>query len=459
MIVRNRTWLIGQSPDERVRQRTLPVAGGDGATVSFDFVGMGGVLDSRWTFSRAAGSGFLAGTGPTYIGADGLVKYATTNQPRFDYDPTTLAPRGLLIEGSAVNAALNSTAMRGTGWVATNLVTPSNAAGVTDPANGTNSTNYIANSTTGYHGGGVVATTTGASTTAITWSCWVRANGYTKVLMAEGNTGRGAVSFEIDPNNTTPPAPTVVGGAGSPTGTITRYPNNWYRIAMRVGVAPATAYQWGVVGYPTGATLGNFGAQYTGDSTNGIYVWGAMLEDGFGASSYIPTGSAAGTREQDTASFADAAAIGFDRRKGTLYFSGTQFKHASSFARSVRLASAPGGSEPMGIAVNGSTFYGTARDASFVAFGDAIRTNTLLQPFAFAVAFNADTPSSVLRGSLNGSSVSVTQSSAAAPPTAAAASMDLNSGSGATAYASMAIRSVKFWPTDKSLSELTSITS
>ena len=453
MHARNRTWLLGSDPVERCRQRTLPVEGGDGSTLSLDFTT--GVLDPRLTFTRT--------TNATFINSQGLVQYAAANEflntawitsttptgwsvgfgtgtttwnnngtvtmdtgpsstrpminassmtvaigiphtfgyrvvsvsgsptvgnvihstvagetyaingvtqpsstvvvagdivsctftptaspvpprmgpgvqggmtntsmtitqpqmnrgttlqpylensstsvgnfntPRFDYDPTSIGtPRGLLIEGSATNSALNSDVMRGTGWAVTNLVTPSNAAGVTDPANGTNSTNYIANSTTGYHASGVVSTTTGASTTAVTWSCWVRANGYTKVLMAEGNTGRGAVSFDIDPNNTTPPAPTVVGGAGSPTGTITRYPNNWYRIAMRVGVASSTAYQWAVIGYPTGATLGTFGAQYTGDSTNGIYVWGAMLEDGSGASSYIPTGASQGTRNAES---------------------------------------------------------------------------------------------------------------------------------------------------------------
>lgn len=456
MIVRNRTWPIGQSPDERVRQRTLPVAGGDGATVSFDFVGMGGVLDSRWTFSRAAGSGFLAGTGPTYIGADGLVKYATTNQPRFDYDPTTLAPRGLLIEGSSNNLVFRSQSLNTSPWNRPAAVSVSET-GSGSPANDNTSNVVTWTNSTGVGSAWLEQSITVSGSQPYTWSVWLkqRNNQRVSVFGLAKNSGGSivgnietTVNFSVSPPTVTN---TVTSGYTSvTTPTLTEYPNGWYRM-VATGTTPATAAT-------TSFGISNKDA-VPATGTNGCEVWGAQLEAGSGASSYIPTGSAAGTREQDTASFADAAAIGFDRRKGTLYFSGTQFKHASSFARSVRLAAAPGGSEPMGIAVNGSTFYGTARDASFVAFGDAIRTNTLLQPFAFAVAFNADTPSSVLRGSLNGSSVSVTQSSAAAPPTAAAVSMDLNSGSSATAYASMAIRSVKFWPTDKSLSELTSITS
>lgn len=452
MIVRNRTWPIGQSPDERVRQRTLPVAGGDGATVSFDFVGMGGVLDSRWTFSRAAGSGFLAGTGPTYIGADGLVKYATTNQPRFDYDPTTRLPRGLLIEGTATNRLFQSSAFSTSPWSPTNYTFA--GLGYTSPDGVTLAQRWTVD--TGALSPGNVQACTNVTSTSVTLSIWWRNGNHTnstsnnlrRVAIRNSTTATILLDVSIINPATTPSISYNTGSSGA---SLTQYQDGWYRLVMTVssGITSGNtiqAYVGGLFGAVTGA--GEF-----------CYWWGAQLEDGSGASSYIPTGSATGTREQDTASFADAAAIGFDRRKGTLYFSGTQFKHASGFARSVRLAAAPGGVEPMGIAVSGSTFYGTARDASSVAFGDAIRTNTLLQPFAFAVAFNADTPSSVLRGSLNGSSVSVTQSSAAAPPTSAAVSMDLNSGSSATAYASMAIRSVKFWPTDKTLSELTSITS
>lgn len=52
------------------------------------------------TFTRAGSA--------TYFGPDGLMKTAAADQPRLDYDPATLQPRGLLIEESRTNLLLNS---------------------------------------------------------------------------------------------------------------------------------------------------------------------------------------------------------------------------------------------------------------------------------------------------------------------------------------------------------------
>ena len=52
------------------------------------------------TFTRAS-------TG-TYVGADGLIKTATTNEARFDHNPTTGESLGLLVEEARTNLLLNS---------------------------------------------------------------------------------------------------------------------------------------------------------------------------------------------------------------------------------------------------------------------------------------------------------------------------------------------------------------
>jgi hypothetical protein len=57
-------------------------------------------LDSRITFTRS--------TTATFVGSDGLIQTAAINAPRFDYDPVTLAPKGLLIEELRRNIFLNS---------------------------------------------------------------------------------------------------------------------------------------------------------------------------------------------------------------------------------------------------------------------------------------------------------------------------------------------------------------
>jgi hypothetical protein len=45
-------------------------------------------LDPRITFTRSSGG--------SYVGADGLIKYAGVNEARFDHDPVTGESLGLL---------------------------------------------------------------------------------------------------------------------------------------------------------------------------------------------------------------------------------------------------------------------------------------------------------------------------------------------------------------------------
>jgi hypothetical protein len=57
-------------------------------------------LDPRVSFTRASSG--------TYIGSDGLLKTAATNEPRFDHNPTTGESLGLLVEEPRTNLLLNS---------------------------------------------------------------------------------------------------------------------------------------------------------------------------------------------------------------------------------------------------------------------------------------------------------------------------------------------------------------
>jgi hypothetical protein len=70
------------------------------ATPSLAFNFLSGVLDSQITFTRAS-------TG-TYFNSAGALTSAAINVPRFDYNPTTLAAQGLLIEEARTNLVLNS---------------------------------------------------------------------------------------------------------------------------------------------------------------------------------------------------------------------------------------------------------------------------------------------------------------------------------------------------------------
>jgi hypothetical protein len=85
----------------------------------------------------------------------------------------------------------------------------------------------------------------------------------------------------------------VVNGASA-----TAFPNGWYRCHVTfelVGSTPNVTID--IAGAPSGGVI-----VYVGDNTSGILLWGAQLEEGSFATSYIPTTTAAVTRAGDFAS-------------------------------------------------------------------------------------------------------------------------------------------------------------
>jgi hypothetical protein len=98
----------------------LPALNNLGAAPSLNLNFLSGTLDSRITFSR--------GSTATYYDSSGTLVSAAINAPRFDYNPSTLAARGLLIEEARTNSVRNSSAVGGSAGVA-----PTNWS-----ANGTN---------------------------------------------------------------------------------------------------------------------------------------------------------------------------------------------------------------------------------------------------------------------------------------------------------------------------------
>jgi hypothetical protein len=228
-------------------------------------------------------------TQPTYFVSPSGSEYQA---PRFDYDPSTLAPRGLLIEGSVTNLCERSEDMSNTShWaVRTNLVTTS-WTGFTGPDNSTNAVRLVPNTTSGRHTLEHTAITLVNGTT-YTASCWFKADGYTVAAIVATNnqtrrnfvlTGAGSTGSQFGPV--------------SNTATVTAYPNGWYRCTMTWTSSVTTADFW--IGVPQNSTTDVVNS-WAGNGTDGVQAFGAQLEASSVATSYIPTGTSTVQRAADS---------------------------------------------------------------------------------------------------------------------------------------------------------------
>jgi hypothetical protein len=90
----------GQLTGGTINNMTIGSLTGPAADFSLDVDFLHGVLDSRVTVARASIG--------TYFDSTGTLQTASNNVARFDYDPVTLQPRGILIEETRTNFLLNS---------------------------------------------------------------------------------------------------------------------------------------------------------------------------------------------------------------------------------------------------------------------------------------------------------------------------------------------------------------
>ena len=97
------------------------------------------------------------------------------------------------------------------------------------------------------------------------------------------------------------------------TGTITSFGNGWYRCEVKTNTAAFS----GPGTVELGLASNGSPLSYVGDNTSGIYGWGLSMGSASFPSSYIPTTTAAVTRNLDSLSVASSGNI--DNTAGTLY--------------------------------------------------------------------------------------------------------------------------------------------
>jgi hypothetical protein len=243
-----------------------------------------------------------------------VLQTAAAGTPRFDHNPVTGESLGLLIEEQRTNLALQSGSIGVSPWgtldytfSATKITAPDGqVSGVKAIAGTGNSIKYISQ-----------AISTVASTT-YTWSVYAKAAEYNTIslyfISVSAPFEHCTATFNLSTG-------VVSGGLGSSGGTFvsataTPIGNGWWRLTMTGSIGAKTNMESRL--YPN-----SFGA-FTGDGTSGVYLWGAQLEAGAFATSYIPTVQSQVTRATDSASITGSNfSSWYNVNAGTLYAEGS----------------------------------------------------------------------------------------------------------------------------------------
>jgi hypothetical protein len=102
------------------------------------------------------------------------------------------------------------------------------------------------------------------------------------------------------------------------TARIENYGNGWYRCsisrAATISATPSSPFFFNSQNSDSATSV-----TFTGDGTSGAFLWGAQLETGSVATSYIPTTAGTGSRSADVISVSGAVSGSIGQTEGTIY--------------------------------------------------------------------------------------------------------------------------------------------
>jgi len=240
-------------------------------------------VPSGWTYSRASNA--------TYFSSTGVLTVASAGVARVDHNPDGLAVRGLLLEPSRTNLALNSNDALDGGnrvSVAVDQITAPNG-GLADfvQEDTTNGEHYAGDRNINVESGKTYC-----------WSFFAKqgvSGSPRRAYVRTSLQGSAGVFFDLTTGaGIVVSAPVSFGSEN--------IGNGWWRCYI---VFTATGTGTAVFRQQIALTTGT--VVYTGDGVSGIYFWGAQLEEGTFPSSYIPTSGATVTRAADRLTYDLAA--------------------------------------------------------------------------------------------------------------------------------------------------------
>lgn len=361
--------------------------------------------------------------------------FGGTFPPRFEYNPATLLPLGLLVEEQRVNLLIYSEAFDNAAWTPSNVTVTANTS--VSPDGATTADTFDDGVATGLHR--VFRSSLTYTAAAQTVSVYAKAGtgAWFQFIIFDGTTSFYA-NFDVLTG-------TVGNKHASATSSIVPVGNGWYRCVMTATTASTAAgnFQIGMLVTDTASPTPSFtGANRT------LFMWGVQHEVGAFPTSYIPTVASQVTRTADIALIQTPNfAPWYNQPQGTFFVEFTpDTTVATTNVRVLTVSQAAAAGRVVDIYPNvgiWTTFNGTTN----LATGAATVTST---PQKFAAAF----ASGSYAACLNGGTVATAATATVNSPT----QMTIGHFPSPTNFINGHIRSIRFYPTRLNDAQLQALT-
>jgi hypothetical protein len=240
---------------------------------------------SNYTYQGDGTSGLYFWGAQLVEGSSAQTYFPTTdrlNVPRLSYMYGSCP--ALLLEPQRTNLATWSDDFSNAVWAKSNVAVTTNTT--TSPDGTTNADKLIASATTSTH---ILISSAAGSVngTTVTFSIFAKASELSRIQFVNNAGGSGSAEYNLSAG--------TVNFASGVSASIVNTGNGWYRCILSY----------------TPTTTGNFNIQirlldnsgsttFTGNGTDGVFIYGAQLEAGAYPTTYIPTTTASATRVADS---------------------------------------------------------------------------------------------------------------------------------------------------------------
>ena len=220
----------------------------------------------------------------TRVNKQGLIEVVGNNEPRIDYKDNSEG--ALLLEPQRTNLLPYSENFNNAYWTKSGV---SVVDGFLSPKGDLSAYKLIESNTNAKHQ--VFRANAFASSTEYTYSFFAKKGERNFVsYIFSGVTNTSSVYFDLENgvigSTNAVPSMTLINQSIEP------YGNDWFRCSLTFTQAVNTSVSIAVSDQDYGASE----PTYQGDGTSGVYIWGAQLEQGSYATSYIPTSGGIATR-------------------------------------------------------------------------------------------------------------------------------------------------------------------